>query len=104
MTSGIARGVLGFILVLSASQAMAACRDDVDKLEAQSRDKDRASIATSSGGQGEAARRQASNQTSGKGATQAKVALNDAKVALGKGDEAGCEQALSKARDGLDKH
>jgi len=103
VTSKSLIGLLG--LVFAASSAQAACKDDIAQLETKSRDKTTTSIANSSGGQGVAARREASQgeQSVGDQAMQAKIALNDAKVALGKGDEAGCEAALAKARTDIAK-
>ncbi len=91
--------------VASVVAAHADCNADVAQLESQSHEKATTAVANSSGGQGTAASREAPQQGQGAGdqAMQAKVALNDAKVALGKGDEAGCEAAVQRARGHVDK-
>lgn len=92
-------------LAASVVAAHAGCKEDVARLEDQSHQKATSAIATSSGGQGTAARREAPQQGQGAGdqAMQAKVALNDAKVALGKGDEAACAAAVQRAQGHVDK-
>ncbi len=93
-------GAVAAVLMATAfGPAHAACKDEISKLEAQSNAKTKSSIAGASGGQGTAARREAppAEQGTGDQAMQAKVALNDAKVALSKGDEAACESAITKA-------
>jgi hypothetical protein len=92
-------------LVASICVAHAGCKEDVAQLEDQSQHKATAAVANSSGGQATAARREAPQQGQGGGdeAMQAKVALNDAKVALGKGDETACAAAIQRARGHVEK-
>lgn len=92
---------VGLVFILIGTHgAVAACRDDIGKIQMQTRSKEQAAMSKSSGGQATAAQQEAEHGTGG-AAQQADVALNDAKVASGKGDEAGCQAALAKARQKL---
>lgn len=109
--------IIGAVALLSgtATASAASCRDELAGLSNQSHVESRAAIAHTSGGQAVAADREAKPADPHDGAApapsggaadramQAKVSLNDAQVALGKGDEAGCMAAVTKAKGELAK-
>ncbi len=97
-------------LCVAATAAQAACKDELAGLANQTHNDSRAAIAHTSGGQAVAAEREAKpadsqdapkpapSGSAADHAMQAKVSLNDAHVALDKGDEAGCMAAVTKAK------
>ena len=97
--------LISISILVTVASAHAGCKEDVARLEGQNDQKAMSAIANSSGGQSTAARREAPQQGQGAGdqAMAAKVALNDAKVALGKGDEATCAAAVRRAQGHVDK-
>ena len=96
-------GAVGFLSIIAGPAQAASCKDDIDKVGMHTRDMAKSSIAHSGGGEGVAAEREApsGDHSRGDDAMQAKVALNEARVALSKGDEAGCEAALARAHERL---
>jgi hypothetical protein len=99
------------------------CSDGIVSLSGRARTEARESIAASTGSKPIAARRESEGETGaapapdrreatppqsaqagagGDRAQQAQVALDEARTADGKGDSAGCEAALARARSQLD--
>lgn len=120
--------VAGVVLLWSAASVLAACSDDIASLETKLEALGRQAGAASSSGQADAAARggkaeearktdtpvsalakpptpenekatqSAAAAGGGGGVMTAKATLNDAKIADGKHDEAGCSAAVAKAR------
>ena len=114
MKTGLIIGAVALLSAAATAEA-ASCKDELAGLSAQSNVESKAAIAHTSGGQAVAAEREAKPADPHGGAApapsggaadkamQAKVSLNDARVALGKGDEAGCMAAVTKAKGELGK-
>ena len=126
MTSNtwLAAGLLAAALAGAAGPAHASpCTDQIAALEAKVKDQAKESISASTGGQADAGARGGEggaaggtvdtpptappekSAEAGKGgdkAMQAKVALDEARTADGKGDAKGCMDALGRARRQLD--
>ncbi|GJE08535.1 MULTISPECIES: hypothetical protein [Methylobacterium] len=112
------------VLVGLSGQAFAGCADDIARLEPRVKDASREAISASTSGKGVAAAREgqgvdASKQgepkvaeappeksaAAGEGgdrSQQARVALEEARAALKKGDEGACAGAVSRAKAQLD--
>lgn len=108
-----------------AGPAVAACADDIAALDTRAKAAATGAIASSTGGKGVAAAREGQgadasrkgepkvseappekSAEAGKGgdkAQQARVAIEEARTAEGKGDHAGCEAAVARARKQLDE-
>ena len=127
-TVGLALLLLG-LAGIGASPASAACADDIAALQKQVEAKAHQAVAANSGGQADAAaiggqadaakkagtpvgalpapdgteatEAKAAAAGGSDGAMKAKVILNDAKVAQGKGDEKACLDAVRRAKDQL---
>lgn len=115
-------GWLTAVLVIVTTPAMASpCSGEIDALQRRVEDQGHKAIASSSSGQGDAAARggqgmagaagEASQRppeksaAAGQGADKAqaaKVALDEARTADGKGDTKGCDEAVARAKKSLD--
>jgi len=119
----LAAGLLGAALAGAAGPAQASsCGDEIKALDAKVKDQARESISASTSGKADAGAREGDggatggkldtpatappgkSAEAGKGsetAIQAKVALDEARTADGKGDAKGCMAALERAKQQL---
>ncbi|SFG73451.1 hypothetical protein [Methylobacterium gossipiicola] len=121
--AGLAAGLLASALAGAIGQAQASpCGDGIKALEGKVKDQARESISASTSGKADAGAREGEGGAAGgkpdtptappgksaeagqgsEKAIQAKVALDEARTADGKGDAKGCEAALGRAKQQLD--
>ncbi|GEP09720.1 hypothetical protein [Methylobacterium gnaphalii] len=109
------------LIALAAPATASPCLNEIDALSGKVQEQSKQAISANSAGQHEAAARGGQGKTgasgeasavppekstdAGKGADKAqaaKIALDEARTAQGKGDEKGCMDAVGRAKTNLD--